>query len=73
MSTKAEVKEEVLKYLNVLARPLVLYGAAHGYEDRPVRWTGVYGDVDEGSGYNFMTSVSTPVYNKKNTTVRCKI
>ena len=73
VSTKAEVKEEVLKYLNVLARPLVLHGAAHGYEDRPVRWTGVYADVDEGRGYNFMTSVSTPVYNKKNTTVTCKI
>eukprot|EP00091_Calanus_sinicus_P023983 TRINITY_DN8374_c0_g1_i1.p1 TRINITY_DN8374_c0_g1~~TRINITY_DN8374_c0_g1_i1.p1 ORF type:complete len:684 (+),score=169.91 TRINITY_DN8374_c0_g1_i1:80-2053(+) len=90
--TLAEVKEQVLKYIPVMARPLVLLRETH-----PVRWTGVYADIEvpndrslwviglkkpttrkrihelqgkEGSfkGYKLMTSVSIPVYNKKNHT-----
>ena len=64
VSSMAQVKEEVLKYILVLARPLVLLKDVH-----PIRWTGVYADVDEDRGYNFMASVSTPVYNQKNQTV----
>lgn len=35
-----EAREQVLKYINVVARPLVLQGVEH-----PVRWTHVYADV----------------------------
>merc|ERR1719342_1098299 len=92
VTTLAEVKEQVLKYIPVMARPLVLMRETH-----PVRWTGVYADIEvpnerslwviglkkpmtrkviheaqgrEGSfkGYKLMTSVSIPVYNKKNHT-----
>jgi len=92
VTTLAEVKEQVLKYIPVMARPLVLLREQH-----PVRWTGVYADIEvpndrslwviglkkpttrrkiheiqgkEGSfkGYKLMTSVSIPVYNKKNST-----
>ncbi|KAL7294695.1 hypothetical protein TKK_0011996 [Trichogramma kaykai] len=37
---QAEVPEQVLKYINVVARPLVLYGKAH-----PVVWTHAYVDI----------------------------
>merc|ERR1711892_1010726 len=92
VTTLAEVKEQVLKYIPVMARPMVLQREIH-----PVRWTGVYADIEvpnerslwiiglkeptsrrkiheaqekEGTfkGYKLMTSVSIPVYNKKNHT-----
>merc|ERR1719481_1167503 len=92
VTTLAEVKEQVLKYIPVMARPLVLLREQH-----PIRWTGVYADIEvpndrslwviglkepttlrkiheaqnkEGTfkGYKLMTSVSIPVYNKKNHT-----
>merc|ERR1719400_2906954 len=92
VTTLAKVKEQVLKYIPVMARPLVLLREQH-----PIRWTGVYADIEvpndrslwliglkkptkrkviheaqgrEGSfkGYKLMTSVSIPVYNKKNHT-----
>ena len=43
MTTLAEVKEQVLKYIPVMARPLVLLRETH-----PVRWTGVYADIEVG-------------------------
>merc|ERR1719158_1214645 len=92
VTTLAEVKEQVLKYIPVMARPMVLLREQH-----PIRWTGVYADIEvpndrslwvigikkplprrriremreiEGTfkGYKLMTSVSIPVYNKKNHT-----
>jgi len=92
VTTLAEVKEQVLKYIPVMARPMVLQREIH-----PIRWTGVYADIEvpndrslwiiglkkptsrrkiheaqnkEGTfkGYKLMTSVSIPVYNKKNHT-----
>jgi len=92
VTTLAEVKEQVLKYIPVMARPLVLLRERH-----PVRWTGVYADIEvpnkrslwviglqkpmarrtihemQGKdstfkGYKLMTTVSIPVYNKKNHT-----
>ena len=39
MTTLAEVKEQVLKYIPVMARPWVLFKEAH-----PIRWTGVHVD-----------------------------
>merc|ERR1712013_941762 len=41
VTTLAEVKEQVLKYIPVMARPLVLLRETH-----PVRWTGVYADIE---------------------------
>ena len=41
MTTLAEVKEQVLKYVPVMARPMVMYRTDH-----PVQWTGVYADVE---------------------------
>ena len=41
MTTLAEVKEQVLKYIPVMARPLVLLREQH-----PIRWTGVYADIE---------------------------
>ena len=41
MTTLAEVKEQVLKYVPVMARPMVMYRNEH-----PIQWTGVYADVE---------------------------
>ncbi len=41
VTTLAEVKEQVLKYVPVMARPMVMYKNNH-----PVQWTGVYADVE---------------------------
>lgn len=41
MTTLAEVKEQVLKYVPVMARPMVMYKNNH-----PIQWTGVYADVE---------------------------
>ena len=41
MTTLAEVKEQVLKYVPVMARPMVMYRNVH-----PIMWTGVYADVE---------------------------
>lgn len=42
LSTLPEVREEVLKYLPVMARPLVLGGSHH-----PIAWSQVYADVKD--------------------------
>merc|ERR1712131_580613 len=41
VTTLAEVKEQVLKYIPVMARPMVMFRNNH-----PVRWTGVYADIE---------------------------
>lgn len=40
LSTQAEVREQVLQYVPVMARPLVLTKTEH-----PVIWTPVYADI----------------------------
>ncbi|XP_069952230.1 voltage-dependent calcium channel subunit alpha-2/delta-3 isoform X6 [Cherax quadricarinatus] len=40
VTTLAEVREQVLKYIPVMARPLVMYQSSH-----PHVWTGVYADI----------------------------
>ena len=47
VTTLAEVKEQVLKYIPVMARPHVLLRETH-----PVRWTGVYADIEVSHGDN---------------------
>jgi voltage-dependent calcium channel alpha-2/delta-3 len=41
VTTLAEVKEQVLKYIPVMARPMVMYRDKH-----PIQWTGVYADIE---------------------------
>ena len=41
MTTLAEVKEQVLKYIPVMARPMVMFREKH-----PIHWTGVYADIE---------------------------
>ncbi|XP_044742062.1 voltage-dependent calcium channel subunit alpha-2/delta-3 [Chrysoperla carnea] len=60
-----EVDEQVLKYIPVIARPLVLQGIEH-----PTTWTHAFVDLtsedDEDEGdYRLLTSVTIPVYDKK--------
>ena len=52
MTTLAEVKEQVLKYIPVMARPLVLFRETH-----PVRWTGVYADIEVGFICNLINNI----------------
>ena len=41
VTTLGEVKEQVLKYVPVMARPMVMYRNKH-----PIVWTGVYADIE---------------------------
>ena len=41
VTTLAEVKEQVLKYIPVMARPMVMFREKH-----PIHWTGVYADIE---------------------------
>ena len=54
VTTLAEVKEQVLKYIPVMARPLVLFRETH-----PVKWTGVYADIEVNSFQYFPMQIST--------------
>ncbi|XP_076666835.1 ca[2+] channel Muscle-specific alpha2/delta subunit isoform X2 [Andrena cerasifolii] len=75
--TQEEVREQVLKYIPVVARPMVLQDTVH-----PVVWTHAYADItlhkDEDvrqdpstlnstawQEYRLLTSVSTPVFDRK--------
>ncbi|KAK8393330.1 hypothetical protein O3P69_013382 [Scylla paramamosain] len=69
VTTLAEVREQVLRYIPVMARPMVMY-----QEDHHHIWTGVYADVAgrRGApglkeGYRLMTSVAVPVFDRKKT------
>ncbi|XP_050730043.1 voltage-dependent calcium channel subunit alpha-2/delta-3-like isoform X18 [Eriocheir sinensis] len=72
VTTLAEVREQVLKYIPVMARPMVMYQNEH-----PHIWTGVYADVAgrRGApglkeGYRLMTSVAVPVFDRKKTSMK---
>ena len=56
VTTLAEVKEQVLKYIPVMARPLVLLREQH-----PIRWTGVYADIEVRKQTNKKDS-SPPIF-----------
>ncbi|XP_015587853.1 voltage-dependent calcium channel subunit alpha-2/delta-3 isoform X2 [Cephus cinctus] len=72
-----EIQEQVLKYIPVVARPLVLQGKEH-----PVVWTHAYADISLGKDesvhedpstlntttwqeYRLLTSVSIPAFDRK--------
>uniref|UniRef100_A0A8D8WFM7 Voltage-dependent calcium channel subunit alpha-2/delta-4 n=1 Tax=Cacopsylla melanoneura TaxID=428564 RepID=A0A8D8WFM7_9HEMI len=63
-----EVREDVLKYIPVMARPLVLQAEQH-----PTSWAHLYADITQKNGsetsgfqkYRMLTSVSVPAYDKK--------
>ncbi|XP_011505045.1 PREDICTED: voltage-dependent calcium channel subunit alpha-2/delta-4 [Ceratosolen solmsi marchali] len=65
-----EIKSKVFEYIKVLARPMVLY-----QRDHPIHWTPVYigGKSSryglEGQG-QLMTSVTAPILDRRNHTVR---
>lgn len=46
IKTQEEAREQVLKYIPVVARPLVLQGDVH-----PVVWTHAYADVSVSKTY----------------------
>ncbi|KAK0182558.1 hypothetical protein PV327_000684, partial [Microctonus hyperodae] len=75
--TQEESQEQVLKYIPVVARPLVLQG-----NDHPIIWTHAYADVSRAKGenvrldpatlsttswqeYRLLTSVSIPAFDRK--------
>ena len=49
MTTLGEVKEQVLKYIPVMARPMVMYRDKH-----PIVWTGVYADIEVIIYFSFL-------------------
>ncbi|XP_063239126.1 voltage-dependent calcium channel subunit alpha-2/delta-3 isoform X2 [Bacillus rossius redtenbacheri] len=72
VNTVSEAKDKVLKYIYVMARPMVMYQADH-----PIQFTPVYTGGKENSiqtEYNqegqLMTSISTPIFDKRNYTER---
>ncbi|XP_046751290.1 voltage-dependent calcium channel subunit alpha-2/delta-3 isoform X2 [Diprion similis] len=72
--TLSEVREQVLKYINVIARPLVLQELNH-----PLSWTHAYADISPNpeesntstalktsyQEYRLLTSVSVPAFDLK--------
>ena len=60
VTTLAEVKEQVLKYIPVMARPLVLFRETH-----PVKWTGVYADIEVNRTFS-----QFPIFSNAN--INCK-
>merc|ERR1719225_2091093 len=62
VTTLAEVKEQVLKYIPVMARPLVLLREQH-----PVRWTGVYADIEDPKTSRWLWDIRERSRQKKRT------
>jgi len=62
VTTLAEVKEQVLKYIPVMARPLVLLREQH-----PVRWTGVYADIEDPKTSRWLWDIRERARQKKRT------
>ncbi|XP_023705860.1 voltage-dependent calcium channel subunit alpha-2/delta-3 isoform X6 [Cryptotermes secundus] len=74
VSSTSEAREKVLNYISVMARPMVMY-----QNDHPIQWTPVYAGgkgnyLQSNGGGNLdgqlMTSVSTPVFDRRNYSVR---
>ncbi|XP_078677964.1 voltage-dependent calcium channel subunit alpha-2/delta-3-like isoform X3 [Branchiostoma floridae x Branchiostoma belcheri] len=62
IATLADVQENVMKYIHVLSRPMVIR-RAHG-----TIWTNVYMDSSVSEGLALMTTVARPVFDMRNKT-----
>ncbi|XP_045481988.1 voltage-dependent calcium channel subunit alpha-2/delta-3 isoform X2 [Harmonia axyridis] len=65
-----EIKRKVLHYTEVMARPMVMY-----QNDHPIQWTAAYvggkaDSFDRTKQGQLMTTVTTPVFDRRNHTVR---
>ena len=59
VTSLAEVKEQVLKYIPVMARPMVLYKEYH-----PIRWTGVHVDNKVSTKHTKKCLLLIPTYQR---------
>ncbi|KAF6216261.1 hypothetical protein GE061_000601 [Apolygus lucorum] len=66
------IRQKVLNYLKVMARPMVMY-----QNDHPIHWTPVYAGgqtntlvADNIRDGQLMTTVSTPIFDRRNTSER---
>uniref|UniRef100_A0A8C4TIV7 Calcium voltage-gated channel auxiliary subunit alpha2delta 4 n=1 Tax=Erpetoichthys calabaricus TaxID=27687 RepID=A0A8C4TIV7_ERPCA len=62
ISTLADVQENVMEYLHVLSRPMVIN------HDHDIIWTEAYMDTAVTQSLLLMTTVAMPVFSKKNET-----
>ncbi|CAH1121282.1 unnamed protein product [Ceutorhynchus assimilis] len=70
IQTYDEIRQKVLHYIEVMARPMVMY-----QNDHPINWTPAYvgGRADSFSDDKIgqlMTTVTTPVFDRRNHSVR---
>lgn len=75
VNSAAEARQHVINYALVMARPMVLYQADH-----PIHWSPVFvggpstslgpPDGEQGRRRRLVTTVSTPVYDRRNHSVR---
>ncbi|XP_037043821.1 voltage-dependent calcium channel subunit alpha-2/delta-4 isoform X2 [Bradysia coprophila] len=72
INSEEEARRRVIEYALVMARPMVLYQADH-----PIHWSHVFvGGLSRpnfgkhGNAQRLFTTVSTPVYDRRNTSVR---
>lgn len=72
INSEEEAKSRVIEYALVMARPMVLYQADH-----PIHWSPVFlGGKSTNLGFEnenkrrLVTTVSTPVYDRRNHSVR---
>nr|CAD7570715.1 unnamed protein product [Timema californicum] len=72
VSSEGEAREKVLNYVSVMARPMVMY-----QNDHPIQWTPVYTggkasniQSESDTDGQLMTSVSTPIFDRRNYTRR---
>lgn len=72
VNTEEEARQRVIEYALVMARPMVLYQADH-----PIHWSPVFVGgksnnmgVENESRRRLVTTVSTPVYDRRNHSIR---
>jgi len=62
VTTLGEVKEQVLKYIPVMARPMVMYRDKH-----PIVWTGVYADIEDPKTSRWLWDIRERARQRKRT------
>lgn len=72
INSEEEARKRVIEYALVMARPMVLYQADH-----PIHWSHVFvgglsrpNSSKNRNAQRLFTTVSTPVYDRRNTSVR---